>query len=229
MFLGRRSTQAEYFDAERPETEVANFFRELDRINRLFVFAEPFQRSLPRLLGIAGCRTASILDLGAGDGSLGNVLAAWARERGWHWRVTNFDLSLTSLRLNPTGQNVAGSVLALPFRTGSFDAVIVSQMTHHLDDASAQQHLAEAWRVARHVLMLSDLHRNAALYAMLWMLFHVRRFPATLAADGLLSVKRGWRLPELRRLAAAAGIPDAKVSLYFGVRVLLQARKQAPH
>ncbi|HWW00638.1 MAG TPA: methyltransferase domain-containing protein [Candidatus Acidoferrum sp.] len=226
MFLARRTTQAEYFDGERSAAELAAFFQALQRINRLFVFAEPFQRSLPRLLGPSRCEKASILDLGAGDGSLGKVLSEWARQRGWQWRVTNLDLSLAALRLNPAGPNVAGSVLALPFRAGSFDAVIASQMTHHLTDAEVRQHIAEAWRVARHVVMLSDLHRNAALYATLWVVFRLMRFPAVIASDGLLSVERGWRVPELRSLATAAAIDGAEVSLYFGARVLLRARKR---
>jgi 2-polyprenyl-3-methyl-5-hydroxy-6-metoxy-1,4-benzoquinol methylase len=225
MFLARRSTQAEYFDGDRSAAELAAFFRALGRINRLFVFAEPFQRSLPSLLDGA-CRSASILDLGAGDGSLGRVLSNWAEQRGWQWSVTNLDLSVDALRLNPAGRNIAGSVLALPFRASSFDAVIASQMTHHLSDAETLQHLAEAWRVARHVVVLSDLHRNAALYATLWVVFRLLRFPAIISSDGLLSVERGWRVPELHTLATAAGIVEAQVSLYFGARVLLRAGKR---
>jgi hypothetical protein len=32
-------------------------------------------------------------------------------------------------------------------------------------------------------------------------------------------------VPELQRLAQEAGIPGARVRLYFGARILLQARK----
>jgi 2-polyprenyl-3-methyl-5-hydroxy-6-metoxy-1,4-benzoquinol methylase len=227
MFLARRSTQAEYFDGDRSAAEFAAFFRALERVNRLFVFAEPFQRSLPSLLNGRGCQTASILDLGAGDGSLGKVLSHWAAQRGWQWTVTNLDVNLDALRLNPSGRNVAGSVLALPFRAGSFDAVIASQMTHHLTDTETSLHLAEAWRVARHVIVLSDLHRNAALYLTLWLVFRLMRFPALISSDGLLSVERGWRVPELRTLATAAGLVDAQVTLYYGARVLLCARKNS--
>ncbi len=225
MFFARRNTQAEYFDAERPAAELAELFRALQRINRLFVFAEPFKRWLPRLLGEAGCRSVSILDLGAGDGSLGKVLCEWAAKRGWQWRVTNLDLSPLALRLNPGGRNVAGSVLALPFRADSFDIVIASQMTHHLTDEETRQHLVEAWRVAKRGVILSDLHRNAGLYATLWVAFRLMRLPAVISADGLLSVEKSWRVPELRELAATAGIPNVQVSLYFGARVILQAQK----
>ena len=226
MFLGARSTQAEYFDSERSPQEVAAFFRTLARVNRLFVFAEPFQRFLPNLVqNCGGCRSLSILDLGAGDGSLGRSLSAWANRQNWQWRITNLDFNLSALRLCPDGQKVTASVLALPFRDSSFDVVVVSQMTHHLGDRHARAHLQEAWRVARRGILLSDLHRNIVLYATLWCVCRVLRAGRSFREDALLSVRRGWRVPELQKLAAQAGIPHAKVNLYFGARILLLASK----
>ena len=43
--------------------------------------------------------------------------------------------------------------------------------------------------------------------------------------DALISIRRGWRLAELRDLAERAGIPRAQVRLYWGARVLVQAQK----
>src|SRR5574342_75692 len=106
MFLSRRSMQAEYFDAERPAAEIAEFFRSLSFFNHLFWFAHPFQVWLPNLFGQEACRSLSILDLGAGDGSLGIVLTRWAKERNWDWRITNLDLSWSALHLNAAGANV---------------------------------------------------------------------------------------------------------------------------
>src|SRR5947207_9473852 len=108
MFLNRRSTQAEYFDVERSLSELEEFFRRLGRVNRSFAFSEPFERLLPGIVGEANCRSLSILDLGAGDGMLGRTLTDWAGHRGWHWSVTNLDVSLAALELNPGGRNVGG-------------------------------------------------------------------------------------------------------------------------
>ena len=227
MFLSRRSTQEEYFDSERPALEVSEFFRSLGRVNRLFDFAEPFRNLLPKLVGHAGCRSLSILDLGAGDGSLGTNMRNWATKRGWDWKITNLDTCMAALRLNRRGLNVAGSATRLPFQDGSFDAVVASQMAHHLSDACVKELLREGWRVTRRALVLCDLHRNAGLYLLLRLLFLVQRHPASFRADGLLSVQRGWRVGELKRLAAEAPISGATVKLYFGARVILQARKAA--
>ena len=131
------------------------------------------------------------------------------------------------MRLNPAAQWVAGSVLALPFQDQAFDVVIASQMTHHLmSDADACQHFREAWRVTREVLFINDLHRNAVLYAILWVLLRCYRFPKKFRDDGLLSVQKSWRVGEWRSLAARAGIPEARVWLYGGARLMLQARRK---
>lgn len=228
MFFTRRATQAEYFDLPgRPQAEIAEFYAALARINRFFVFADPFQRLLPKCLGRESCRSLSFLDLGAGDGSLGLLLAEWAaRKRGWTWRFTNLDVNPSALRLGKGGNNVVGSVLALPFCDGSFDVVIASQMTHHLaTDEEIQRHFREAWRVARRGIVFSDLHRGPLLYGVLWLLFQVRRYPKHFRYDGLLSVRRGFWVDELRLLARGAGIPRARVWLHYGTRVILQARK----
>jgi len=228
MFLSRRATQAEYFDSDRPAAEMAEFYLWLGRANRFFGFAQPFQRLLPKLFGDSACRSLSILDVGAGDGSLGKVLTQWAAARGWDWRFTNLDLHPHKLNSEPKTVFVTGSALALHFADASFDLVIASNMTHHLNDADAAQHLREAWRVARLAVLLVDMHRNLALYTIIWLLMRLRGFPKTFRGDALLSVKRAWRVPELQRLAAQAGLNGAQVRLYFGARVLLLARKSAP-
>src|SRR5688500_11963994 len=126
MFLRRRATQAEYSDApDRPKAEIVEMYESLASVNRLFVFAEAFQRLLPDFFGRGNCQSLSVLDLGAGDGSLGAHLGNWAtKQRKWNWQFTNLDVCLPALRLSRTGRNVAGSALALPFRSGSFDVVI---------------------------------------------------------------------------------------------------------
>jgi 2-polyprenyl-3-methyl-5-hydroxy-6-metoxy-1,4-benzoquinol methylase len=225
MFLKHRALQAEYFDAfDRPAAEVADGYAMLARVNRFFAFASPFQSFLPKMLGEENCRSLSLLDLGAGDGLLGEELRRWAAGRGWDWRFTNLDMNTQALRLNPAARNVAASAMLLPFRDCSFDVVIASQMTHHLmSDDETRRHFSEAWRVTRRALFINDLHRSAVLYAILWVLLRLYGFPEHFRNDGLLSVRRSYRVKEWRALSARAGIPEARVWLYGGARLMLQA------
>ncbi len=227
MFLRCRSTQAEYFDRpERTAAEVAAAFRELGRANRLFQFARPFWQVLPGWLGEDRCRRLEFLDLGAGDGALGRELTAWAERRGWVWRFTSLDLCPFALELDGGRRRVAGSVLALPFKDGSFDVVVASQMTHHLEsEEEVRRHFAEAWRVSRDAVLLCDLHRNAALYCLVWLGCRATGLSREMREDGLISTRRSFRVPEWRRLAAGAGLAGAEVNLFYGLRLLLRARK----
>jgi SAM-dependent methyltransferase len=229
MFLRHRSTQSEYFDLpDRTEAEIAASFRELNRVNRLFRFSHPFETALPRWLGRKICERLDILDVGAGTGLLGKTLTEWARQHGWQWHFTNLDTNPIALKIGDQPDSVVGSALQLPFADGSFDLVVASQMTHHLTDEQVVTHWREAWRVTRDAIFICDLHRNAGLYALLWLTLHLMRANQTVVEDGLISVRRGFRLNEWRGLAEQAGIPEASVWRYHGARIVLQARKKLP-
>ena len=226
--LRERATEPEHFDdPARTPAELADAYRQLTRVNRVFRLDDPYTRILARWLGHDQCARLSILDLGAGDGWLGAQMEAWARrEFGWEWRVTNLDLNSVSLQLNASPRNVVGSVLALPFQDECFDLVIASQMTHHLaDEAAVVQHFREAWRVARRGAFITDMKRSAFFYAMLWMAVRVLGLSPEMRADGLLSVKRSWNKRELESIVMRAGLNGAKVTSYFGTRLIVAARK----
>jgi 2-polyprenyl-3-methyl-5-hydroxy-6-metoxy-1,4-benzoquinol methylase len=228
MFFNERSTQAESFDKlDRPAVETEVAFRELDRLNRFFRFQHAFASRLPPWLGRDRCRYLKILDVGAGTGFLGKKLSAWAREQGWNWHFTNLDLNPVVLKSCPPADPVVGSALDLPFANGSFDLVIASQMTHHLTNAEITTHWREAWRVSNDAIFICDIHRNAGLYALLWLTTLLLGTERSVREDALISVKRGFHQGEWRELAARAGIPKASVWLYYGTRIVLQARKSA--
>ena len=228
MFLRQRSTQAEQLDLlDRTEAEVAAEFRHLNRLNRLFHFSHPFAAVLPNWLGQKNCERLEILDVGAGTGLLGKTLTEWARRQGWHWRFTNLDNNAVALKIGGQPNSVVGSALQLPFADRSFDLVVASQMTHHLTDEEVVTHWREAWRVTRDAVFISDLHRNALLYSLVWLAMHLIRADRTLIEDGLISVRRGFRRHEWRELAMRAEIPESRIWRYHGTRIVLQARKKS--
>jgi SAM-dependent methyltransferase len=226
LLLRESSTQTECFDLpDRAESETVAEFHELDRLNRVFRFDHVFEWALPKWLGEDRCARLEILDVGAGTGLLGKRLSDFARRRGWDWRFTNLDSNPFGLRDGNAPNPVVGSALKLPFADGEFDLVVASQMTHHLSNADAVAHWREAWRVTRDGLFISDLHRNAWFYVMLWLTMLPLRFNRSLRKDALISVKRGFRRSEWREMANQAGISGVKIWLYFGTRIVLQARK----
>jgi len=227
MFLSERSAQAEYFDApERTASELGSHYEWLDRVNRATRFERPFRLWIPRLLPEPACRSLEILDVGAGEGALGRTLTSWAKSRGWDWRFTDLDLSPCACARNPSPRAIPGSATSLPFGSGRFDMVIATTMTHHLPtDEAVIAHFREAARVSRGGVLLCDLRRSALFFALLGAGLWLRRAPPEFREDGLISIRRGWRVEEWRRLADRAGLPQARVWSEHGTRVLLSLRK----
>ena len=203
-------------------------YRQLGRVNRLFRFAEPFQKIIPQVLGDKGSKSLNILDMGAGDGSLGHTLETWAKQKQWDWQVTHLDLNPHALKLSESPRRVVGSALALPFRDNSFDVVIAAQMSHHLDfPHGVEKHFREAYRVASKLVVIYDLHRTLPMYLLVMGTLICLRAPKEFREDGLMSVKKGWRVSEWEELAKQAEIPSAHVWVNHGARVILQAQKAA--
>ena len=225
MFLRQRATQAEYFDRpERSLEELRAHYAILGRLNQITRFERPLQKWLPQLLGAEACRDVSVLDVGAGDGLLGRQLTAWAKSNAWQWRFTNVDHCPLTGQLDAGGRHVVASATELPFPDASFDVVVATSMTHHLDsDEDVVAHFREADRVARRAALFTDLHRNVAFLVGLWL--GLLGAPRAFRADAVLSVRRGWRVPEWQRLAAAAGLTRARVWREHGTRVLLSVAK----
>lgn len=228
MLLRHRATQAECFDAPgRDLEEVRADYQWLARINRLTRHALPFQLRIPSVLGADRVQQLSLLDVGAGDGGLGEALESWATRRGWRWEVTNLDANPLCSRISrrPT---VLGSATELPFPDQAFDVVLASTMTHHLTDPEVVRHFSEAGRVARRLVLITDLQRNPVFAAAMWALLTAMRAPRHFRTDGVLSIRRGWRRQEWRRLAAEAGLHDARVLAYWGMQIILEWRRPAP-
>lgn len=225
--LRKRATEPEHFDnpARTPE-EIASGYRQLERVNRLFFLHDPYTRVLNKWLGPKNCRRLTFLDVGAGDGWLGNAMEKWASKRGWDWQVTHLDINPVALALSGSPRTVVGSALALPFADDSFDLVIASQMTHHLDsNEDVVKHFQEANRVARKAVFITDMQRSSFLYTILLPLLPVIGLCPEMRRDGLLSVRRSFRCAELQPLVERAGLKTARVRSYFGVRLIVAAKK----
>jgi ubiquinone/menaquinone biosynthesis C-methylase UbiE len=112
----------------------------------------------------------------------------------------------------------------LPFADGSVDLVTLSLAAHHLTPAQLRAALAEAWRVARYGLVVSDLERGTLAYVSSRLMALVLRNRLT-SHDGPVSVLRAYTAPELRRIALAAGVSGLSVRRRFPYRIVLAARK----
>lgn len=107
--------------------------------------ADSALRYLPVADHLSRSGVRSALDVGSG----GRGLSLY-----WEGRVVEMDLRTCGWERKPNRIPVAGSGLALPFRTDAFDAVICSDVIEHLRPEKRPELLSEMIRVARRMVIL---------------------------------------------------------------------------
>ena len=200
---GARFIEPEYLDSA-PEPEARRSLRDLERINRW----SGGHRLARRLVGkfASASETFTLLDVGSGSGDMGHAV-----RRGFpRARVTSLDLDPLHAGLAAPPRVIADA-FALPFRARSFDFVFCSLFLHHFANERIVRLLHSFGEIAGRAVLAIDLERGPlawrALGATRW-LFHWH--PITLH-DGPVSVQAGFKLDELRQLAAQAGLSGAIV------------------
>ncbi len=165
----------------------------------------------------------SFLDVGCGSA---DITAFLHSRLDGPVRAVGLDLKIAHVRAAPASVRcVAGDVRALPFPDGSFDVVAASLFLHHFDGHEVASVLGSLYRLARRALVVSDLHR-----ATVPLVFGRLAFPLIFRSrvsvhDGLVSIRRGFRPPELRAAFEEAGIPHVQVRRHFPYRLLAVARR----
>jgi len=176
-------------------------------VNRLVAGWRGTYRELLRPRLSAG-RTTTLLDVGFGGGDLARALAGWARADGLRLAVTGIDPDPRALAFvadRPATPGVtfrAADTCALVAAGERFDLVTSNHLLHHLDAAALGRVLQECSRLARELVVHSDLRRSRAAYLGWSLAARPAARDSFLHTDGLRSIRRSFTPAEL-----AAAVP----------------------
>jgi SAM-dependent methyltransferase len=161
------------------------------------------------LAGLPRGARLTLLDVGTGAGDLPHAARAWGRRHGLDVVPLGLERSRVAAALARDAgvRTVVGCAGSLPFRPESVDVVLVSQVAHHLSPASTVELLRALDRTARRAVLVADLRRSALARLAFRIGAALLRFDRNTRHDGLVSIRRGYTLEELRALAREAGVP----------------------
>jgi len=157
----------------------------------------------------------TVLDAATGGADLPASLAGRAAAAGLELRALGIDLHpqvAAEARRRTQGLAqvaiVRGDARYLPLADGAVDVALCSYSLHHFGWEEAHELLGELRRVARLGVVVIDLTRSWLAYGAAWLLLHLWGPGHRLSRhDGPLSIRHAYTLPEMRRLAAEAGLP----------------------
>jgi 2-polyprenyl-3-methyl-5-hydroxy-6-metoxy-1,4-benzoquinol methylase len=216
-----RRRSFEHIDDPRLDLVVRErSLRDIRCANTLLGGARAVLRELRRVMPARG-DVISLLDVGTGLADIPARARELAAARGV--TLTTFGVDNAEVLAHVSGGLLDGSTCAdarqLPFADASVDVVICSQVLHHFDDMEIMTVLGELSRVARRVVVVSDLRRSWLAAAGFWLVAWPLRFHPVTRHDGVVSVLRGFTPRELARHVRAATGRAAIVRRHLGFRL----------
>jgi len=227
--LSRRDTQArELMDDDGcDEAALRRTYARFAVVNRLVAgWWRTYRRHLRPLLSAE--RTTTLLDVGFGGGDLPLALHRWAAADGLRLTVDAIDpdpraLAFVAARPAPPGVLFRRADSADLVAAGErFDVVTSNHLLHHLDPAELQRLLADSDRLARRLVLHSDLRRSRVAYGAWAALSWPAARDSFLFTDGLISIRRSYRPSEL----ASAVPPGWQVQTQHPFRLLLTRSRE---
>ena len=204
--------------------------RDIRRINALLGWTRFAVRALGHDIRAHHPQGFSLIDVAAGSADIPLALARWAARAGIAARIVATDLAPQIVRIatEQTAQMPSISVqqmdaLAPPYLSGSFDIALCTLALHHFDPPLAVAILRNLGQLGRRVFVF-DIERHPLAYLSVIPLTRLIPMDAMTRHDAPVSVRRAYDQHELRELALAAGLRDARIWVDFPFRMALVAR-----
>ncbi|MGZ8831181.1 MAG: methyltransferase domain-containing protein [Thermoanaerobaculia bacterium] len=210
MLTPRRVLQEELLDEhDAPREDMERSLRDLRRMNRYLGGVTTYRRLLRRFGSVR-----SIVDLGAGTADLLDSVPGDVLRVALDFKIDH----LLYLRGRSRARRVVGDALHLPSRDRSADVVTSSHFFHHFTPQENSAILRESARVARKGVAVTDTRRHYAPLLFVHLLGVLRLFGRITRSDAPGSVRRGYTIEEVKRIAIEGNLQVVKFFPFrFGI------------
>lgn len=226
----RDATLTEWLDASAFEdAQITRNLRDIRRLNWMLGWTQYAIHLVHTILRTDPTRPWTMLDIASGSADIPHAIARWSTRHGYTLGITASDISPQIVtvarevcRTTPSVTVRQLDALHPPAEYPPADIVMCTLALHHFDPLAATTLLRHMRDLGRHIIVC-DLVRSPLAYAGAVTLTTVTGMDAMTRHDGPISVKRAYTLQEMREMADAAGLPDARVRLVHPFRLVLTA------
>jgi ubiquinone/menaquinone biosynthesis C-methylase UbiE len=221
----RRPSRELLDDPNLPSDLVQLYMDDLDLVNRLWGNSRLLAGYLEKNLNGSNGTPLTVLDVGAGSGTVSSDLARRLREKGREARVIALDLQWKHLAVGRARNGrpracTAADAFELPFADHSADWVVSTLFLHHFSPEENVRLLREISRVARFGFALVDIRRHRVPLSFIRAAGRLRLGIRAAISDGIASVRQSYTAEEARQIVSRA-VPGARVKRVFPYRLLV--------
>jgi ubiquinone/menaquinone biosynthesis C-methylase UbiE len=161
----RRTVIPELLDTDAgTPAEIADSLADLRSLNRYFGGSATMTAMLRKIATRTGKKQLTFLDVAGASGDIARTAQQGLAANGIKLQPILLDRAPSHLANGFAG--VAGDAFQLPFADSSIDCVGCSLFAHHLEPDEVIRFVNEALRVARDAVLINDLRRHPAHFAL---------------------------------------------------------------
>ena len=226
----RRSYQAELIDdPAMPFAEIRKNLQELDVINTWLGGHTISIKGIKKILQQHAAPTEKrwhICEIGCGGGDNLRALASWCFNNKITATFTGVDINRNCIQY-ASGKNYQQPVrfIERDYRLVEFtnnpDILFNSLFCHHFSDEEIPEMLRWMYNHSESGFFVNDLHRHPVAYHLIKFLTGIFSSSRLVKNDAPLSVRRGFKAMEWKRLLKDANTPGAKVTWEWAFRYLI--------
>ncbi len=220
---------------DQPGIDPAVHAQALEGLRRINAFSAAVGSLWAPIRSLArerGGRPLRVLDLACGGGDNTTALAQRARRQGLAIQVDGCDLSPQAVAIAARSAEQQG--LSTRFFQADalndplpedYDVILCTLFLHHLEEEQAVDLLRRMGCASRCLVLVNDLIRSPLGYGLAWAGCRLLSRSPIVHFDGPVSVQGAFQVPEVRTMAARAGLVGADLRRSWPERYLLCWRR----
>ena len=178
-----------------------------------------------KLLKCCKHKTITIIDIGCGNGDMLRMLATYGRCKGYNFTLIGIDANAFTVQYAETlsvGYEEVYyrclDVFSEAFDALDYDIALCTLTLHHFSDAEIVGLMRKVVAKARIGVVVNDLNRSKIAYRLFEALCFFFRLNRMSKEDGLVSIRKGFKKPELIAFSKKLGLKKFKVAWRWAFR-----------
>lgn len=231
--FSKRSYEKELLDrTDIPFSDIKRNMQELEFINSNLGGHKITLNGIKKLSNKVNKKQISVCEIGCGGGDNLKAIARWCRKNNIHAQLTGIDINKDCIEyarenyVEPDEINfIISDYRLVKLDTNKPDIIFSSLFTHHLDDQQFEEMLQWCNQNAGYGFFINDLHRHFLAYYSIKFLTQLFSKSYLVKNDAPLSVRRGFRKSEIRKLLRAGRIEHFDIEWKWAFRWLITVQK----
>lgn len=174
---------------------------------------------------LPGDQEITIMDFGCGNGDMLRMLADFGKKNQLKFHLIGIDANEATIRHAencsknyPNISYLAEDIFLFDFSKFNIDIALITLTLHHFKDPEIVKLMDVIFKIVKRGIIVNDLQRSKIAYRLFQAIIFIFRLEKMTANDGLISILRGFKKPDLVQFSEELGFKKYSIKWKWAFR-----------